>query len=239
MTKRILIVDDDSMTISLVEGHLKKSGFEVMSALEGSRGIHLAHSWKPDLILVDVMMPNLDGYTVTKRIREFSSTPIIILTARGEEREKLKGFEAGADDYISKPFSFVVLIARIKAVLRRFETGHLEKYFKPVYRHDDLIVDVEGFRVTVSGEEVYLSSTELNLLKKLAESMGEVVTSEELLASVWGPDFREDKTILWVAVSRLKQKIEKDPKNPEHIHTIKGVGYSMPKESSFRRHDQD
>jgi len=178
------------------------------------------------------MMPGLDGLTVAKRIREFSSTPIIMLTAKGEESDRLKGFEAGADDYVVKPFSSAVLLARVRAVLRRFDTRDLEEYYPPVYRHGDLLIDVEGCRVTVSGEEVYLSATEFKLLKKLAESMGKSISREELLSSVWGPDFRYEKTILWVALSRLKQKIEKDPKNPVHILTVKGLGYKMPEDES-------
>jgi DNA-binding response OmpR family regulator len=233
MKKRILVVDDDLLTLSMVEEHLKASGFEVKTALHGSRGIELTHRWTPDLILLDIMMPGMNGYTVTSRIREFSSTPIVMLTAKGEESDKLKGFEAGADDYIVKPLSFPVLLARVKAVLRRFEAKDVEDYYQPVYEHGDLLIDVESCRVTLSGAEVILSATEYKILKKLAESMGRDVTTNELLSSVWGPDYRYEKTILWVAMSRLKQKIEKDPKNPVHILTVIGVGYTMPKETSF------
>jgi DNA-binding response OmpR family regulator len=232
MKKKILIVDDDPITLSLIEAHLKRHGYEVKTTADGSRGIELTHKWNPDLVLLDIMMPGLDGLTVAKRIREFSSTPIIMLTAKGEESDRLKGFEAGADDYIVKPFSSNVLLARVRAVLRRFETRDLEEFYQPVYRHGDLTIDVESYRVTVSGEEINLSATELKLLKKLAESMGKIVTKEELLSSVWGPDFRYEKTILWVALSRLKQKIEKDPKNPVHILTVKGLGYKIPKDAS-------
>lgn len=232
MKKKILIVDDDPITLSLIEVHLKRHDYDVKTTADGSRGIELTHKWKPDLVLLDIMMPGLDGLTVAKRIREFSSTPIIMLTAKGEESDRLKGFEAGADDYIVKPFSSAVLLARVRAVLRRFDTRDLEEYYQPVYRHGDLLIDVESCRVTVSGEEVYLSATEFKLLKKLAESMGKSVTREELLSSVWGPDFRYEKTILWVALSRLKQKIEKDPKNPVHILTVKGFGYKIPEDVS-------
>jgi DNA-binding response OmpR family regulator len=232
MKKKILIVDDDPITLSLIEAHLTRHGYDVKTTADGSRGIELTHKWDPDLVLLDIMMPGLDGLTVAKRIREFSSTPIIMLTAKGEESDRLKGFEAGADDYIVKPFSSDVLLARVRAVLRRFETRDLEEYYQPVYRHGDLIIDVESYRVTVSGEEINLSATELKLLKKLAESMGKIVTKEELLSSVWGPDFRYEKTILWVALSRLKQKIEKDPKNPVHILTVKGLGYKIPEDAS-------
>ena len=233
MKKRILVVDDDLLTLSMVEEHLKVSGFEVKTASHGSRGIELTHRWTPDLILLDIMMPGMNGYTVASRIREFSSTPIVMLTAKGEESDKLKGFEVGADDYIVKPLSFPVILARVKAVLRRFEAEDLEDYYQPVYEHGDLHIDVESCRVTLSGAEVILSATEYKILKKLAESMGRDVTTKELLSSVWGPNYRYEKSILWVAVSRLKQKIEKDPKNPVHILTVIGVGYTMPKETSY------
>jgi DNA-binding response OmpR family regulator len=231
MNKRILVVDDDLLTLSMVEEHLKASGFEVKTALHGSRGIELTHRWTPDLILLDIMMPGMNGYAVASRIREFSSIPIVMLTAKDEESDKLKGFEAGADDYIVKPLSLPVLLARVKAVLRRFDAEDLENYCQPVYEHGDLHIDFESYRVTLSGAEVILSATEYKILKKLAESMGRDVTNNELLSSVWGPDYRYEKSILWVAMSRLKQKIEKDPKNPVHIITVQGVGYTMPKET--------
>jgi DNA-binding response OmpR family regulator len=230
MSKKILVVDDDPTTLTFVERELRKSGFDVQITVEGSEAIRLIQASSPDLILLDAFLPGMDGYTLTGRIKEFAAIPVIILSARGEERDKLRGFEAGVDDYIIKPFSSAVLIARINAVLRRYDKAGLEKFFLPVYRHADLVIDVESFRVTVGGEEVVLSSTEFKLLTKFAESKGEILSSEELLSSIWGPDFRDDKTILWVALSRLKQKIEKDPKNPEFIQTIKGVGYLMPEE---------
>lgn len=228
--KLILVVDDDPPTLAFIERELKKSGFEVESTNDGSDAIRITQDKDPDLILLDAFLPGMDGYTLTRRIKEFTSIPVIILSARGEERDKLRGFEAGVDDYIIKPFSSAVLIARIKAVLRRYDKAGLEEVFLPVYRHSDLVIDVESFKVTVGGKEVFLSSTEFKLLTKFAESKGEILSSEELLSSVWGPDFRSDKTILWVALSRLKQKIEKDPKNPEYIQTIKGVGYLMPED---------
>jgi DNA-binding response OmpR family regulator len=233
MKKRILVVDDDPLTLSMVEAHLTTSGFEVKATLEGSRGIELTHRWKPDLILLDIMMPGMNGFTVTSRIREFSSIPIVMLTAKVEESDKLKGFEAGADDYIVKPLSFPTLLARVRAVLRRCEKGDLEEFYQPSYRHGNLLIDVESYRVTVGGTEVFLSATEFKILMKLAESMGRDVTTKELLSGIWGPGYRNEKTILWVTVSRLKQKIEKDPKNPVHIITVQGVGYTMPKETSY------
>jgi DNA-binding response OmpR family regulator len=228
MKKRILVVDDDPLTLSLMEDHLRASDYEVKSTLNAARGIELTHRWRPDLILLDVMMPGMSGFTVASRIREFSSIPIIMLTALGEERDKLTGFEVGVDDYIVKPLSFPIVLARVRAVLRRSKPEDLGKYYLPVYEHGDLVIDVERFRVTVGGEEVILTVTEFNILNKLAKSMGNDVSTEELLSSIWGPQYRSDSKILWVAISRLKQKIEKDPKNPIHIVTVKGIGYTMP-----------
>ena len=184
MKKRILVVDDDLLILSMLEDHLITSGFEVKAAIDGSSGVELAHKWMPDLILLDIMMPGMNGFTVARRIREFSSIPIVMITAKGEESDKLQGFEAGADDYIVKPFSFPVLLARVRAVLRRFEADDLEDYYQPIYEHGDLVIDVESCRVTVGGTEVFPSATEFKILRKLAESMGRDVPIKELLSSV-------------------------------------------------------
>lgn len=214
--------------LAMVEGHLKAYGYDVQSTLNGSKGISITNQWNPDLILLDIMMPGMDGYTVACRIREFSSIPIIVLSAKGEEEDLLAGFDAGADDYIVKPFSAPELLARTRAVLRRFVRDTNDEYYQPVYEHGDLKIDLDGARVSLNGVEINTSATEFKLLKKFAVSMGEILTTEELLASVWGPDYRYDKSILWVSISRLKQKIERDPKNPVHILTIKKIGYMMP-----------
>jgi DNA-binding response OmpR family regulator len=232
MKKRILVVDDDLLALSMLKDHLIASEFEVKPAIDGSRVVELTQKWMPDLILLDIIIPGVNGLTVARRIREFSSVPIVMLTAKGERSDKLLGFEAGADDYIVKPFSFPELLARIKAVLRRFEVDELEDYNQSIYEHGDLVIDVESCFVTVGGEDVFLTATEYKILKKLAESMGRDVTIKELLSSIWGL-YRYDKKILWVAMSRLKKKIEKDPKNPIHIITVQGVGYTMPKETSY------
>ncbi len=214
--------------LAMVEGHLKTYGYDVKSTLHGSKGIAITNEWGPDLILLDIMMPAMDGYTVARRVREFTSTPIIVLSAKGEEKDILAGFNAGADDYIVKPFSAPELLARTRAVLRRFEKDNAEEYYQPVYEQGDLKIDLDSARVSLAGVEINTSATEFKLLKKLAVSMGKILTAEELLASVWGPDYRYDKSILWVSMSRLKQKIERDPKNPAHILTVKDVGYMMP-----------
>lgn len=229
MLAKILVVDDDLTLLKMVEGHLQSSGYIVKSATDGSMGLRLAADWSPDLILMDVMMPVMDGFTTTKRIREFSAIPIIILTAKGDEHDLVRGLDAGADDYVVKPFSAQELLARVRAVLRRSETQGLEDYHHEIFRHGDLVIDVDRASVVVRGEEISVTATEFRLLVTLAGSMGDVLTREELLASVWGPDYRNEKTILWVTLSRLRQKIELDSKSPVHIVTRQGIGYAMPK----------
>lgn len=226
--KKVLVVDDDPMLLNLVGEHLRKSGYDVRSTSDGLNAVRITDEWKPDLILLDIMMPGMDGLTVTKRIREFSSTPIVIVSAKGDEKDILQGFEAGGDDYIVKPFSSAELLARVRAVIRRFDRTDLEFHWDR-YQHGDLSIDPEAGRVLKGGDEIELSVTQFKLLSILAASMGKIMSSEELLAAVWGPGYRGEKSILWVAISRLKQKIEDDPAHPMHIITVPRIGYVMPK----------
>jgi two-component system response regulator VicR len=228
MTVKILVVDDDSTMRNMVEDHLRVAEYDVKCAVDGGMAIRVTREWEPELILMDVMMPVMDGFTTTRRIREFSSIPIIILTAKGDEEDLVRGLDAGADDYVKKPFSAKELLARVRAVLRRSEPHGLEEYHHKVYRHGDLEIDVDRALVTVGGEEISVTATEFRLLVTLADSVGQVMTREELLSSVWGPDYRNEKTILWVTLSRLRQKVEEDPRRPVHIVTRQGVGYTMP-----------
>lgn len=228
MPAKILVVDDDPTMLKMVEGHLQGSGYLVKGASDGSIALRITADWEPELILMDVMMPVMDGFTTTKRIREFSAIPIIILTAKGDERDLVSGLDAGADDYVIKPFSSQELLARVRAVLRRSETQGLEDFHHKIFRHGDLVIDVDRASVVVRGEEISVTATEFRLLVTMAGSMGDVLTREELLSSVWGPDYRNEKTILWVTLSRLRQKIEVDPKKPIHIVTRQGIGYIMP-----------
>lgn len=228
MSVKILVVEDDPTMRNMVEDHLRVADYDVKCAVDGGMGIRITREWDPELILMDVMMPVMDGFTTTRRIREFSSIPIIILTAKGDEEDLVRGLDAGADDYVKKPFSAKELLARVRAVLRRSEPHGLEEYHHKVYRHGDLEIDVDRALVTVGGEEVSVTATEFRLLVTLADSVGQVMTREELLSSVWGPDYRNEKTILWVTLSRLRQKVEQDPRRPIHIVTRQGVGYTMP-----------
>jgi DNA-binding response OmpR family regulator len=226
--EKVLIIDDDPLMAKMVEGHLKVAMFKTRYATEGSLGIIAAREWEPDLVLLDVMMPGMDGFTTCARIREFSTVPVIILTAKGEERDKVRGLDAGADDYIVKPFSAQELLARVRAVLRRAEQTSFSKYPQRYFQHCDLVIDFARAEVRVDGELMSLTATEYKLLQTLSESMGKVLSPEELLKRIWGVDYRNEKEILWVTLSRLRQKVEKDPKNPIHILTRQGLGYLMP-----------
>jgi DNA-binding response OmpR family regulator len=224
----ILVVDDEPRYLSLVEINLQTEGYAVVSAHNGQEAVEAVAQEKPDLVLLDIMMPVMDGFTACERIREFSSVPIIMLTAKGEERDRVRGLDAGADDYIVKPFSAQELLARVRAVLRRAERDTFDGFHQPVYQHYGLEIDLARALVTVDGEEISLTATEYRLLQTLASSSGNVLSAEDLLTSVWGPEYKDDKEILWVCLSRLRQKIEPDPKNPTHIVTRQGIGYLMP-----------
>lgn len=226
--KSVLVVDDDPRYLRLVEVNLMAEDYDVRTAMNGQQAVETVAANQPDLILLDVMMPIMDGFTACERIREFSNVPIIILTAKGEERDRVRGLDAGADDYIVKPFSAQELLARVRAVLRRAERQMTDQYHQPIVDHHELKLDLARAQVFSNGDEVSLTATEYRLLQTLATTMGRVLTPEELLASVWGPEYRDDKEILWVCLSRLRQKIEPDPKNPIHIVTRQGLGYLMP-----------
>jgi DNA-binding response OmpR family regulator len=227
-SKTILVVDDEPRYISLVEINLETEGYGVLTAHDGQAAVEIVANQQPDLVLLDIMMPVMDGFSACERIREFSAVPIIMLTAKGEERDRVRGLDAGADDYIVKPFSAQELLARVRAVLRRAERVDLADLHQPVYTHHELQIDLARALVTVKGEEVSLTATEYRLLQTLATSSGHFLSAEELLTNVWGPEYKDDKEILWVCLSRLRQKIEPDPKNPIHIVTRQGIGYLMP-----------
>lgn len=227
-TTTILVVDDEPRYLSLVQINLETAGYSVITAMDGQQAVDGVANKKPDIVLLDVMMPVMDGFTACERIREFSSVPIIILTAKGEERDRVRGLDAGADDYIVKPFSAQELLARVRAVLRRAERDTIEGFHQPLFKHHELEIDLAKAQVKVGENEVSLTATEYRLLQTLANSIGVVQSPEDLLTTVWGPEYRDDKEILWVCLSRLRQKIEPDPKNPVHILTRQGIGYFIP-----------
>ena len=227
MATNILIVDDEPRYLRLMEANLITEGFQVIKATNGQEAVDQVVERHPDLLLLDVMMPILDGFGALERIREFSNVPIIIVTARGSENDRVRGLDLGADDYIVKPFSATELLARVRAVMRRAITSG-GSFEQSTFVHGNLRIDLARAEVFKDERIVYLSATEFRLLLQFAHNLGGVLTSEQLLSDVWGPEYRDDKEILWVSISRLRQKLENDPKNPLHIVTRSGLGYTMP-----------
>lgn len=224
---RILAVDDEPLYQHLLKVNLEKEGYEVITANNGEEALDMVSSRHPDLVVMDIMMPKLDGITASERIRQFSNVPIIILTARGEEQDRVRGLNIGADDYMVKPFSATELIARVRAVLRR--TSNAEQATQNRYfTHGNLKIDFARAEVWKENKAVFLSATEYRLLIQFAHHVGQVLTAEELLMAIWGPQYREDKEILWVSIARLRQKLEDNPHAPQHIVTRAGLGYLMP-----------
>ncbi|MEZ0395461.1 MAG: response regulator transcription factor [Anaerolineales bacterium] len=226
MTTRILVVDDEPRYLRLLEANLLTEGYEVVAVDNGPEALEVFSSRPVDLILLDILLPGMDGFTVCQRIRQFSSVPIIMLTAKGEEQDRVRGLDVGADDYLVKPFSVMELLARVRAVLRRAQVSEAgqERFFT----HGDLRIDFARAEVWLGDQPVYLSATEYRLLLQFSHNIGKILTAEELLTSVWGPEYRDDKEILWVTIARLRQKVEKDPHSPRHIVTRSGLGYLMP-----------
>jgi len=227
MVKRILVVDDEPRYVRLMEANLISEGYDVMKGYDGQSAVEMVADNKPDLVLLDVMMPGLDGFGACERIREFSSIPIIMVTAKGEEQDRVRGLDVGADDYIVKPFSATEVLARVRAVLRRAQVTD-STYDQSQFTHGNLRIDLARAEVFKDDEMIFLSATEYRLLLQFVHNQGNILTSEDLLVNVWGPEYREDKEILWVSISRLRQKLEDDPRNPQHIVTRSGMGYTMP-----------
>jgi DNA-binding response OmpR family regulator len=227
MSAKILIVDDEPRYVRLMEANLLTEGYQVIPAYNGQEALNLVTTQKPELVILDIMMPVIDGFTVCERIREFSNIPIIIVTAKGEERDRVRGLDLGADDYIVKPFSATELLARVRAVLRRAQKSDM--MLQPsVFTHGNLRIDFARAEVFRDDRMVFLSATEYRLLLQMAQNIGRVIPSEKLLQDVWGEEYAEDKEILWVSISRLRQKLEDDPRDPKHIVTRSGLGYTIP-----------
>ena len=223
MGKTVLIVDDEKNIVDILSFNLKKEGFEIMSAYDGESALVSYSKKRPDLILLDVMLPRLDGFEVCRKIREKDkTTPIIMLTAREEETDKVLGLDLGADDYITKPFSVRELQARVNANIRRTE-AHAEEITED--KPDGLFIDRERFDVFINGRSAELTQREFELICFLAVSPGKVFSREELLHDVWQYEYFGDLRAVDVAVRRLREKIEEDPGQPRHVMTKRGVGY--------------
>jgi DNA-binding response OmpR family regulator len=229
MSTTILVVDDEPRYLRLLEANLRTEGYEVLSARDGGSVLEIFSAHPVDLILLDIMLPDMDGFTVCQRIRQFSSVPVIMLTAKGEEQDRVRGLDVGADDYLVKPFSVMEMLARVRAVLRRAQSSEVgqERFFT----HSNLKIDFAKAEVWRGEQIVYLSATEYRLLLQFTHNIGKIMTAEELLTSVWGPEYASDKEILWVTIARLRQKVEDDPHDPRHIVTRSGLGYLLPPEN--------
>jgi two-component system KDP operon response regulator KdpE len=226
MKKRILIVDDEARMRRFVRMNLDLEGYEVFEAENGMSALQRVRDDMPDLVLLDVMMPDLDGFETLARIREMSSVSVIMLTVKGDEDDRIKGLDLGADDYITKPFSPRELVSRIRAVLRRVEPPKTQTE-EPLAIDDDLAIDFPRREVIVRGARIKLRPTEYRLLLHLVENAGWIVPQETLLAKVWGPEYRDDTQLLRLYINYLRKKIEPDPANPRYIFTERGVGYQF------------
>jgi len=222
--KLILVVDDEERMSRFIRLNLEHDGFQVVEANRGMKAINLIRERIPDLVLLDVMMPDLDGFEVLQLIRESYQVPVIMLTAKGEEDDKVKGLELGADDYVTKPFSPRELVSRVKAVLRRNDQGGTSGD-GTIDVDDHLKIDFGRREVWLDGELVKLRPTEYRLLYHLVQNAGWVLTYDQILAKVWGYEYRDEPHYVRLYVNYLRQKIEKDPANPKYILTERGVGY--------------
>lgn len=227
MTIKVLVVDDSHDTTWLLKRTLTEENYEVEIAFDGREGLRLAYQFRPNLVLLDVMMPDMDGWTTLHRLREFSDVPVIMLTAVGGEQNLVQGLDSGADDYITKPFGMEELKARIRAVLRR--RGITESSSSALLRPGDgeLVIDPASQQVTVRGEVVGLTPTEYRLLLCLAYNAGRVLTPEQILDNVWGPGYEDSTANVKLYIWYLRRKIEADPGQPRYILTKRGAGYYM------------
>ncbi len=225
MQTTILIVDDEQAVTDLLAYNLRKSGYTVLTAADGHAALQLALTAKPDLILLDVMIPEMDGLDVCRELRKTSAVPIIMITARGEEVDRVVGLELGADDYVCKPFSVRELMARIKAVLRRGSASGMEPAF--LYGPAGLIVDVESRRAAVSGQPLELTRLEFEVLMLLLQNSGRVLTRERLLEQAWGYDFAGDARAVDSTVKRLRAKLRAAGPATDYLEAVRGIGYRM------------
>ena len=224
---KILVVDDEASIVTMLAYNLKKEGYDVVTAEDGEVALEKFESEKPDLLLLDIMMPKMDGYEVCRKIREKSNVPIIMLTARADEVDKVVGLEMGADDYVTKPFGNRELIARVKANLRRSDIAPVTHNEKDVNNqvYGDLNIDFDRYEVTKRGEVINLTLREFELLTFLATQTPTIFTRENLLEKVWGYEYFGDVRAVDVTIRRLREKIEDDPSKPKYIVTKRGVGY--------------
>lgn len=222
---KVLVVDDETSIVNIIAYNLKKEGYEVITGEDGEAGLELALTESPDLVLLDIMMPKMDGYEVCRKIREKSNVPIIMLTARADEVDKVIGLEMGADDYVTKPFGNRELIARVKAHLRRSLAKEVPAENGNVQSFGELTIDFDRYEVKKRGELINLTMREFELLSFFASQKTKIFSRETLLEKVWGYEYYGDVRSVDVTIRRLREKIEDDPSKPRYIITKRGVGY--------------
>ncbi|MEW8958344.1 MAG: response regulator transcription factor [Moorella sp. (in: firmicutes)] len=222
---KVLIVDDEPAIVELVAYNLQQAGFTTVTAGDGAEALAKAETEKPDLIILDIMLPKVDGFEVCRSLRARGNTPILMLTARREEIDRVLGLELGADDYLTKPFSPRELVARVRAILRRAESNMQQK--DEIIAVDDVVINPAGHVVTVKGKPVDLTLKEYQLLYLLAANRGRVFTREALLERLWEGDYYGDTRTIDVHIRHLREKIEENPSNPRYILTVRGVGYKF------------
>lgn len=226
MSDLILVIDDDSTLLGLLAEHLSKGFYRVITAPSGAEGLDTFEEHHPDLVILDVMMPKMDGWKTCERLRENSDIPVIMLTAKGEEQDRLRGFRLGVDDYVVKPFSFAELVARVGAVLGRSRRATPEGR-PPRVARGDIVIDLTARRVTRAGEPVRLTPTEFRLLAALAEQPGQMLTPRDILIKVWGNEYADDVENVKRYIHYLRQKLEDDPEHPKRILNERGFGYFL------------
>jgi len=225
MSKRVLVVDDEKLIVKGIRFSLEQEGMEVDCAYDGEEALEKAKTKEYDMILLDIMLPKLTGLEVCQQIREFSSVPIIMLTAKGEDMDKILGLEYGADDYITKPFNILEVKARIKAIMRRAQKEEKKESSDKKLVIGDLKLDCEGRRVFIAGREINLTAKEFDVLELLAKNPNKVYSRENLLNLVWGYEYPGDVRTVDVHIRRLREKIETIPSDPKYVHTKWGIGY--------------
>jgi DNA-binding response OmpR family regulator len=225
----ILAADDDPQLLRLITRNLQMEGYDVLAASDGQQALELIENNAPDLVLLDVMMPRMDGFTVCYRVREFSAVPIIMITARGQDQDKVRGLDLGADDYLTKPFSVDELLARVHAVLRRaqFTASEQSQGLRATTKTGNLVIDYLQHQVILHGREIALTPNEYHIIAYLAQNVGRIVTQDLLLEHVWGPEYLGESHLLQVNINRLRRKLEVDATQPRYILTKSGLGYSL------------
>jgi len=225
MGKRVLVVDDEKLIVKGIRFSLEQDGMEVDCAYDGEEALEMAKSRQYDIILLDIMLPKMNGFEVCQQIRDFSSVPIVMLTAKGDDMDKILGLEYGADDYITKPFNILEVKARIKAIMRRTSVKEKKADNDRMIVNGDLSLDLEGRRVYISGKEINLTAKEFDLLELLLTNPNKVYSRENLLNTVWGYEYPGDVRTVDVHIRRLREKVETNPSEPKYVHTKWGVGY--------------